>query len=231
MLPNQQCPCPGKDICEEEWQRPQPTSHLSADSSPILGSVNSLGKRDLMSLPYYCPMRLMLRSSCLCFLICGNREIPRHLIVHTSHLRFPDHIQEHTTGNSFPPAQRQTRWLQKTLFASKAAYGILINNRLLDLSPLKSLICLLAELFVPGERYKTMAVFKEPCHLWSRPSEALEEITPEGAGSQQKNHKGWGFVFKSSGYLEIWGAQRGEEAVTRQEKVFALPSAASSRVR
>ena len=38
--------------------------------------------------------------------------------------------------------------------------------------------------------------------LWRRPSQALEEITSEGAQRQKKNHKGWGFVFKSSGHLE-----------------------------
>lgn len=62
--------------------------------------------------------------------------------------------------------QRDTRWLQKTRFASKAAYGILINNRLINLSPLKKLIFVLAELFLPGKGYKTTAAFKELWHLF-----------------------------------------------------------------
>lgn len=136
---------PRQVICEEKNGRelikyPTFPRNRTQDISWILVSVNSLAKCNLMQRRYQ-PMRLMQQPSCLCFLLCGRREITSIWIRHTSHLHFPDHIQEHTTDNSFPLVQWETRWLQKTHFSSKAAYGILINNRLIDLSPFKNLIC------------------------------------------------------------------------------------------
>lgn len=39
-------------------------------------------------------------------------------------------------------SSRAARWLQKIPSASRAAYGILINNRLIDLSLLRNVVCL-----------------------------------------------------------------------------------------
>lgn len=173
ILPSWQCPCPQKgrqDICEEKSGKDSIQYYIfprnrTEDSCAILVSVNSPGKCDLNATAVLSrdETDAAIQLSLLPYLW---EQRHNQTSVSYTYLHFPDHIQEHTTDNSFPPVQRETRWLQKTCFASKAAYGILINNRLIDLSPLKNLICLLAEMFVPGKCYKTMIALKEPCHLF-----------------------------------------------------------------
>lgn len=116
-------------------------------------------------------------------LVCGSRGTLGQLARHTSHLHLPGHIQEQITDNSFPPEQRGTRWLQKIPSASEAAYGILINNRLIDLSPLKNLICLCR-----GSATKQWQHSKGfGASLWRCPSVTLEGIS---ARIRRSRHRG-----------------------------------------
>lgn len=162
------CPQEGRqDTCGDSSGRGTVQFHIYPQnraecSTWLLVPVNSLGKRDLRQLSLLSnetDAAIQLSAS----FFCGRRDSQTSgaCTHHSSIFQTVFRSTQHT--KAFLQCSEEPDGFKKTHFASKVAYGILINNRLIDLSPLKNLIWLLAHLLVPGKCYKRRVALDQPC--------------------------------------------------------------------
>lgn len=152
----------------QQWQRHRPVSHLPTEQSRIQHLTFSSCKQFGQTWPYTTAVLLSNEMDAAIQLsasfVCGRRENQTSgaRTHHSSIFQIAFGSTQHTIA--FLQCSEEPDGFKKTHFASKVAYGILINNRLIDLSPLKNLIWLLAHLLVPGKCYKTRVALDQPCH-------------------------------------------------------------------